>query len=266
MWIAARGCVRTDDVAKVLGISRYTAKLRLSRLRRRGVLRVVWKRRTAWWCVPGAEPPVAPRVVPRRRQKTAEVLEETEELLVSGCVTTSVLMNRFGISHTQAFYALRMLQAEGRVVETTLGKVALWCRDRDAAQKFVEELRGEVARLVDEGRLRYVTPKRLFELIVRDARAREVFSRVINVKSPPSVSAYSVLRTLLELMYGEPVARSIYYTAQTSNNINIDIKYAAGERIAVVLTPDLAETLVTAQNIDNLVLQALEQLLQRYRT
>ena len=266
MWITARGCVRVDDVVKVLGVSRYTAKLRLSRLRRRGVLRVVWRRRTAWWCVPGAEPPTAPRVVPRRRKKIAKVLEEAAELLGCTCITTAALMDRFGISHTQAFYVLRLLQAEGRAVKAALGKVALWCRDRDAAQKFIETLKAEVLRLVSQHRLRYVTPKRLFELVACDAKAREAFSRIISVKPPPSASAYSVLKALLGATYGAPISKSIYYTAQPSNSINIDIRDAAGERVSVALTPDLADALATTQSADSLVLQAIEQLLQRYKT
>ena len=73
MWIVARGCVTADDVAKTIGISRYNGWARLHRLKRRGVLKVVWARRKAWWCVPGARPPVFQRVVPgsRRRRKTA---------------------------------------------------------------------------------------------------------------------------------------------------------------------------------------------------
>ena len=58
MWIAARGCATTAEVAAVAGISLCTARLRLRRLRRRGVVRVVWRRRKAWWCIPGAEPPL----------------------------------------------------------------------------------------------------------------------------------------------------------------------------------------------------------------
>jgi hypothetical protein len=266
MWITARGCVRTDDAAKVLGISRDATYLRLRRLRRRGVLRVVWSGGTAWWCVPGAEPPSAPRVVPRRRKKIAKVLEEAAELLGGTCITTAALMGRFGISHTQAFYVLRLLQAEGRAVEVALGKVALWCRDRDTAQRFIETLKAEVLRLVSQRGLRYVTPKRLFELVERDAEAREVFSRIISVKSPPSASAYSILKALLDATYGAPITKSIYYTAQPSNGINIDIRDAAGERVSVALTPDLADALATTQSADSLVLQAIEQLLRRYKT
>jgi len=266
-WIATRGCVTARDAAKVLGVSLYTARQRLQRLRRRGLLRVVWAGRTAWWCVPYAKPPVASiRVIPGSRRRVGDVLQKVKELLSTGCLTTSALMQTLKLSHSQAFYALRLLRGENQAVEVAVGKVALWCRDRDAAQRFVQELTAVVRRLVERQRLRYVTPKRLFELITRDAEAREVFRRVINVKAP-SASVYSVLKTLLEAVYGEPIKRSIYYTQQAAvNSVSIDIKdMEVGEYVAVMLTPDLAETL-SGVFTNEVVLHAIEQLLARYRS
>jgi hypothetical protein len=195
------------------------------------------------------------------------VLQKVKELLDAGCLTTSALMQTLKLSHTQAFYALRLLRGAGRAVEVVVGKVALWCRDRDAAQRFVEELTAVVRRLVERHRLRYVTPKRLFELITRDAEAREVFSRVINVKAPPSASVYSVLKTLLEAVYGEPIKRSIFYTQQAAvGHVSIDIRdKEGGEYVAVMLTPDLAEALSDVFT-NEVVLHAIEQLLARYRS
>jgi hypothetical protein len=230
-------------------------------------LRVVWRRRTAWWCVPGATPPTAPRVVPGvHRQSTVEVLQKVKELLDTGCLTTSALMQTLKLSHTQAYYALRLLRGAGRAVEVAVGKVALWCRDREAATRFVEELTAVVRRLVERHRLRYVTPKRLFELITRDAEARQAFSRVINVKAP-SASVYSVLKTLLAATYGEPIKRSIFYTQQAAvGHVSIDIKdMEGGEYVVVKLTPDLAVAL-SGVFTNEVVLHAIEQLLARYRS
>jgi len=267
MWIVVRGCVTADDVAKTIGISRYNGWARLHRLKRRGVLKVVWVRRKAWWCVPGARPPVFRRVVPgsRRRRKTTDLLRKVEELLEGGCVATSALMRALGFSHTQAFYAFRLLQAEGRAVKTKLGRVAIWCRDRETAVRFLEELRGEVVRLVKQHRARYVTPKRLLGFIASDARARKLFSRFIDVRSP-SATAYGALATLLEMVYGDPVAKSIYHTAQQRQK-GIEIRVVDSvekEKVVVNLTPDLA---VALGDVDSeTVLQAIEQLLQRYRS
>jgi len=266
-WIAARGCVTSAEVAEALGVGLYTARQRLQRLRRRGLLRVVWAGRTAWWCVPYAKPPVASiRVIPGSRRRVGDVLQKVKELLSTGCLTTSALMQTLKLSHSQAFYALRLLRGENHAVEVAVGKVALWCRDRDAAQRFVEELTAVVRRLVERHRLRYVTPKRLFELITRDAEARQAFSRVINVKAP-SASVYSVLKTLLEAVYGEPIKRSIFYTQQAAvGHVSIDIKdMEVGEYVAVMLTPDLAEAL-SGVGTNEVVLHAIEQLLARYRS
>jgi hypothetical protein len=173
-------------------------------------------------------------------------------------------MRELMLSHSQALYALRLLQRRGRVVETVVGKVALWCRDRESATAFLEEMKREVVRLVEQNRLRYIRPKQLFELIIRDAKAREVFGRVIDVKTSPSAKAYGVLKALLEAMYGKPVAKSVYYTAQPSVNINIDIRDETGEHVPVVLPPHLALALRNA-DVNEVVLQAIEQLLARYR-
>lgn len=110
-WIAARGCVTSAEVAEALGVGLYTARQRLQRLRRRGLLRVVWAGRTAWWCVPYAKPPVASiRVIPGSRRRVGDVLQKVKELLDAGCLTTSALMQTLKLSHTQAFYALRLLR------------------------------------------------------------------------------------------------------------------------------------------------------------
>jgi Mn-dependent DtxR family transcriptional regulator len=263
-WIAVRGCVTAREVAEALGVRLHTARERLGRLKRRGLLRLVWRSQTAWWCVPGAEPPAARRVVSRRRQKTNYILHKTEELLRGGCAATSTLMRELMLSHSQALYALRLLQRRGRVVEVVVGKVALWCRDRETAQCFLEEVRGAVIRLVEQNRLRYIRPKQLFELITRDAKAREVFGRIIDVKTPPSAKTYGVLKTLLEAMYGKPVAKSVYYVAQPANSVSIDTRDETGEHVQVKLPPHLALALRNA-DVNEVALQALEQLLQRYR-
>jgi len=263
-WIAVRGCVTAREAAEALNIRPQSARERLGRLKRRGLLRVVWRSRTAWWCVPGAEPPAVRRVVSRRRQKTNYILRRTEELLRGGCITTSVLMRALGISHTQAFYALRLLQAHGRVVKAAVGNVALWCRDRESALMLLEELRREVVRLVEQHRLRYVTPKRLFGLVAHDPKARGLFSKIISVKPPPSASVYGVLKALLEMLYGDPIAKSVYYAVRPSNDINIDVGDEAGEYVQVELPPHLALALRGA-DVSGVVLRALEQLLARYR-
>jgi len=264
-------CVTAREVAQRFGIAEESARKRLRRLVRRGLVERRWVGRVAVYCAKeGVEARLLPRPFGRPPGPVAETrrrMEEALDLVVrEGCVTTSALVRKYGVSHTQAFHVLRLLLAEGRAVEVAVGATALWCRDRGAAQKFVDELRGEVVRLVSQHRLRYVTPKRLFALIASDPQARRVFSRVVNIEAP-SASAYGVLKALLEAVYGEPISRSVYYTQQVaSSSAGIDIKDRdVGERVAVKLTPDLAEALHAQSDVDSLVLRAIEQLLARYR-
>jgi uncharacterized protein (DUF2384 family) len=269
MWITARGCVRVDDVAKVLGVSRYTAKLRLSRLRRRGVLRVVWRMRTAWWCVPGAEPPTAPRTVPGRRERTNELIKKVEALIGGGCATTAALMKALGLSHTQAIYALRLLQAQGRLVEVVVGNVALWCRDRGAAETAVERLRETVHRLAVANNMRYATPTKILNAVQSNEEARTFFRMFVpqsrNAHFSPAALAF--VNFILHSLYGEPIMRSrrkTVYIVSQPQPLAIDVRSYTDMRVQVELPSDLAEALQGA-NVDEAVLQALEQLLRRYK-
>jgi len=263
-------CVTVRELIQRFGISKTTARKRLRRLERRGLVERRRVGRVVLYCAregvqvaASPQPSRSPGPVAGTRRR----MEEVAGLVVrEGCITTSTLILRYGVSHTQAFHVLRLLQYEGRVVEVVVGNTALWCRDRDAAQRFVEELAAVVRRLVEQHRLRYVTPKRLFQLIANDPQARQAFSRIVNIKTP-SASVYSVLKTLLDAVYGKPISKSIYYTQQAAvNSVSIDIKdKEVGEYVAVRLTPDLAEALSAQSDVDSLVIQAIEQLLQRYR-
>jgi len=66
--------------------------------------------------------------VPRRT--TTHVLERKERILQllrdRGEVPTSTIVRELGLSHSQAFYVLRLLLREGRVREVKRGKVAYW--------------------------------------------------------------------------------------------------------------------------------------------
>jgi uncharacterized protein (DUF2384 family) len=269
MWIAARGCVRTVDAARRLGIRVGTAQMRLRRLRRRGVLRVVWAGGTAWWCVPGAEPPTAPRVVPRRRERTSEVMQKIDELVGGGCAATAALMKALGLSHTQALYALRLLQAQGRLVEVVVGNVALWCRDRGVAETAVERLRETVHRLAVANNMRYATPTKILNAVQSDEEARAFFRMFVpqsrNAHFSPAALAF--VNFILHSLYGEPILRSrrkTVYIVSQPQPLAIDVRSYTDMRVQVELPSDLAEALQGA-NVDEAVLQALEQLLRRYK-
>lgn len=64
------------------------------------------------------------------RRQTDKVYERKElvlELLRKhGELTTSSLMQLTGLTHSQMFYVLKMLEAEGLVKEVKRGKIAYW--------------------------------------------------------------------------------------------------------------------------------------------
>ena len=43
------------------------------------------------------------------------------------CVNTKQIINTFGLTHSQAFYVLQMLQRQGLIEEYVIGKMSLWC-------------------------------------------------------------------------------------------------------------------------------------------
>jgi hypothetical protein len=272
MWVTARGCVRTVDAAMRLGIRVGTAQMRLRRLRRRGVLRVVWAGGTAWWCVPGAEPPTAPRVVPRRRERTSEVMQKIDELVGDGCAATATLMKALGLSHTQALYALRLLQAQGRLVEVVVGNVALWCRDRGAAETAVERLREAVHRLAVANSMRYATPSKVLRAVQGDREAYALFSRFIQLSRTDArfnAAALAFINGVLRLLYGEPMRRmrrKTVYAVSQPRPLEIDIRDRVDKGVISVSVPSDLAAALSGADVDEVVLQALEQLLQRYRT
>jgi len=271
MWIAARGCVTKQDVVAVFGISLHAAKLRLVRLRRRGVLRVVWKRGTAWWCLPGAEPPTAPRAAPGRRKRTSEIMEKIDELVGDGCTTTATMMKMLGLSHTQTLHALRHLQAEGRIVETVVGNTALWCRDRAAAETLVERLRETVHRLAVANNMRYATPSKILRAVRSDKEAHALFSRFISLSRSDvcfAPASLAFVNGVLHSLYGEPLLRTprrTVYVVSQPRPLALDIRNRVDMHVQVELPSDLA-TMLSGADVNEIVLQALEQLLARYRS
>ena len=128
----------------------------------------------------------------RRGQETVELMQRAEELIGDGCIAAPALARRLGITRSRAFYVLYLLQSQGRVVKAVVGRAVLWCRDADAAQRFLEEVK---ARLAEQYELKPVAPKCLYELVAHDAEARELFSRVVDVERP---STYIMLKELLK--------------------------------------------------------------------
>jgi ribosomal protein S25 len=146
----------------------------------------------------------------RRAQKVAERVGATARLVAErGCIKTSALMRELGASHSEAFYALRLLQLQGRVVEVVVAeRVAIWCRDRASAEELLKRLKETVRRLAVANGIRYATPKKMLKAALKDRDAYELLSAFIPLSRraaefPPTALAF--IRDMLGQLYGEPL-------------------------------------------------------------
>jgi len=276
-------CVTVREVMQRFGISKLTARKRLRRLERRGLVERRHVGRVVLYCVregvqaavsPPPSRPLGPG--PKTRRRMEEVLDA---VVREGCVTTSLLIRKYGISHTQAFHTLRLLQGEGRVVEVVVGNTALWCRDRAAAEELIRRLRDAVHRLAVSNSFRYATPAKVLRAVQSDKDAYALFSRFIplsrfaddHIRPVALAFADSILRSL----YGDPVRyaahRHVYFVSpHPRQELDITIKDGTSHIfVNVRLPPDLADALEDAErrgaSAEEIVKQAIEQLLARYR-
>ncbi|MGC8582578.1 MAG: FaeA/PapI family transcriptional regulator [Thermoproteus sp.] len=64
------------------------------------------------------------------RRQTDKVLQRKDQILEllkkHGELTTSAIMRLTGMSHSQIFYVLKMLEKEGSIKEVRRGKIAYW--------------------------------------------------------------------------------------------------------------------------------------------
>jgi len=145
----------------------------------------------------------------RRTGRVASRLQHVYELVASaGCVTTASVEDALGLGHSEAFYTLALLKSSGKVVETLIGKYALWCRDEETAKRVIEELKSETRKLLCSNGKRYATPSRILELAESDRQAREVFSRYIPLDKTKQLAykpqALAFADAVLRELFGEP--------------------------------------------------------------
>ena len=99
------------------------------------------------------------------RKQTVRILERKkyilEILLKEGELPTNEIVKRTGLSHSQVFYALKLLQRDGLIKEIKRGKVAYWRPSenaKEALQSMMVEAReatveeGEVEEIGEEER------------------------------------------------------------------------------------------------------------------
>ena len=151
----------------------------------------------------------------RRRQveRVATRVDAVARLAAErGCIKTSMLMRELGINHSEAFYALRLLQLQSRVVEVVVAeRVAIWCRDRASAEKLLKRLRETVHRLAVANGIRYATPKKILQVALGDRDAYTLLSAFIPLSRNATrfhPVALAFIRDVLSQLYGEPLKYS----------------------------------------------------------
>ncbi|ADY00633.1 Helix-turn-helix Mga DNA-binding trans-acting positive regulator [Vulcanisaeta moutnovskia 768-28] len=76
--------------------------------------------------------------------------EILELLIKEGELPTNEIVKKTNLSHSQVFYALKLLQRDGLIREIKRGKVAYW-KASDNAQEALKALEQEVKEEVMEG-------------------------------------------------------------------------------------------------------------------
>jgi hypothetical protein len=136
-------------------------------------------------------------------QKIKERKKTILELLVDGCKPTSYIVRALNLTHTEAFYALKRLTAEGYIKEVLFGRVAIWCLNDEHYNKLVNIILQEIRRIVESHSLKYIYATRLYKLILNDPKAYNLLSQYVPLDRQNS-SAKTFLNYLLNLLYGPP--------------------------------------------------------------
>ncbi len=136
-------------------------------------------------------------------QKVRERKKTILELLADGCKSTSYVIRALNATHTEAFYALKTLEAEGYVKGVVFGRTTIWCLNDEHYNNLVNTLLREIRRIVESHNLKYVYPTRLYRLILKDVNAYRLFSQYVPLDGINS-SVRAFLNYLLNLLYGPP--------------------------------------------------------------
>jgi hypothetical protein len=205
--------------------------------------------------------------------KTRKRLAQAEKLLGrEGCISVGTLMRMLNVTHSKAYHVLRVMLLSRQGVKVMIGNTAVLCRDRAAAEEAVARLRETVHRVVVKNDMRYATPTKVLQAMLRDREAYELLSRFIPLRRnmerfPPLVLTF--INDVLQSLYGEPLRRRngrVYAVApQPRAEHGFEVVDSVETHVVRVSLPDdIAAALQGDAN--EAVLQALEQLLTRFRT
>ncbi len=272
------------EIAERLGAPRKVVQTYLNRLAARGVIeKRVLGRRAVIYCLredeedsrkPGNPPPAGGRRVGRlytkTRMRVARVLEEV--LQREGCVSVGVLMRMLHITHSKAYYVMHVLMRVGSGVKVVVGRTAILCRDRAVAEEAVARIRETIHRLAVASGMRYATAPEMLQMALKDRDAYALLSKFVPLRRgveafPPSVLAF--VNAVLKSLYGEPLKasnRRVYVvTPQPRPEHGFEIIDSVDRYTLAVSLPDDVVALQGA-DVNDVALQALEQLLARYRS
>jgi antitoxin component of RelBE/YafQ-DinJ toxin-antitoxin module len=213
-----------------------------------------------------------PRGVSKKVKIRAE--EAAHKLRVNGCITVRALAEA-GFTRTQAEQALRYLASNGRAVRIKIGRVALWCYSMRSAVRHVGRLRRTLHALICAAGAKYVSPRDVFEIVMKNKEARRLFSRYINLR-PGDTAALHFLSGLLASMYGETAFRvkkgrtPLYFAVCRRRLPPLARRQKKQYRsVQVRVEPELLEAALKAAeaegvSISALVRRAVEKLIERY--
>jgi predicted transcriptional regulator len=281
-------CATALEIAERLRMSRKVAHVYLNRMAARGVVekRVVGKR-AVMYCVregdegrgashmPGGSPAPAESYVRRSglytemRMRMERVLEVLQR---EGCISVGALMRKLNVTHTKAYYAMRVLLLLRQGVKVRIGRTAVLCRDRVVAEETISRLREAVHRLAVGSGMKYVTASKVLRAALRDGEVYALLGRFVPLKRnsetfPPAVLKF--VDAVLESLYGEPLKagnRHVYVVTQPRAGHGFEIiDSVETHAVRINLPDDVATALQGVSDVDEIVLQALEQLLTQYR-
>jgi hypothetical protein len=139
------------------------------------------------------------------RKTLIRIEKVRREIEKAGCVTSSALMERLRIAHSELFYVLHMLRREGRVASASLGRVSLWCASGAAAEEVTAKLAETLKSLLCR-RGRFATPKEALQLVAEDKETRRLFTRHITLR--PNTATIQVIDVLMRKAFGQPIRSS----------------------------------------------------------
>ncbi|MEM4819664.1 MAG: hypothetical protein QXQ91_05095 [Nanopusillaceae archaeon] len=258
------------EVAKALGTRYSSAYILLRRLEKRGMLSKKFFGRAIMYCGDIVE-----QLLNKKRNITVKVLVKlaaVREILQSeGCVSTYTLAKMLGVSRGNVRHMAIHLVEGGEAVSMVIGKITIWCRRRAEVEALVERLRNTVHRLATANNFRYVTPSKILRAVKNDKEAYSLFSKFIRLSRIDerfSGVALAFADGVLRLLYGEPAARTSHktvYIVSQPRVLEIDVRDSIDKKyVSVTIPDDLAEAL--QGDTEKVILRALEQMLQKFRT